>query len=455
MERHTDRTRGVAPVANTPGAEKFLLAAKRAEICSLRQLAESCELVTAVSDLVHQLQRERGMSNIFLASGGARFRGQWQEQMDLVRRSSERLQRQLYLRYLKQEGAAGMRLLNSIAYSLQGLDDLDGLRVQVEQLAIAPLDSTRAFCRLIGGLLSIVFEAADVADDPAVTRMLVAMFNFMQAKEYAGQERAWGAIGFARSRFDSVLHDRLSHLQEAQHRSVEVFIEFAEASDQARWQGIENSPPAQDLNRLRRVIRGLADGEPIAAELSEVWYELATQRIDCMHSLEDHLAGRLLDISRQRVAEAESELEDHHARIHALKAIVCPNTSPLTMLSDPEVPGLYGAGEGAAKEAAAECVPPAQGLTPNLARSIYDLIRGQAHRIKQMGDELNDARRALTERKQVERAKGVLMRNLGLSEAAAYRKMQRRAMACNLRLADVAATIIEIGEKAAEKSTQA
>ncbi len=38
----------------------FLLAAKQAEIKALQQLSTSCLLVTSISELVHQLQRERG-----------------------------------------------------------------------------------------------------------------------------------------------------------------------------------------------------------------------------------------------------------------------------------------------------------------------------------------------------------------------------------------------------------
>ncbi|WP_193164984.1 nitrate regulatory protein [Microbulbifer hainanensis] len=423
-------------------AEQFLLAAKRAEIRALRELAASCELVTAVSELIHQLQRERGISNIFLASDGQRFAQQRGEQIGLAQSSEMQLRQLLHDRYLGAVHSAGMRLLNCISFSVQGLDNLAELRDQVDRLAISPLESTRAYSRLIAGLLSVVFEAADVADDPAVTRILVALFNFMQAKEYAGQERAWGAMGFAGSHFDAALNERLSHLVEGQRCNLDVFLEFAGDDERSRWQAVEDSQSVGDLNRLRELIQRLGEGEPITSELSEVWYDLATDRIDCMHGLEDSMATRLLAVSGARVADAEAELKDHRARLQALKAATEPAASPLTMLFDPEVPGLYGAGQ---RNAAG--LPPAQSLTPNLARSIYDLIRGQVAHIKRMSDELNDARRALTERKQIERAKGILMRNLGLCEEKAYKKMQRRAMEMNVRLAEVAVRIIDIGDR--------
>lgn len=57
--------------------------------------------------------------------------------------------------------------------------------------------------------------------------------------------------------------------------------------------------------------------------------------------------------------------------------------------------------------------------------------------------ELDAARRALEDRKLVERAKGLLMSALSLSEPAAFKRLQRTARERNLRLVDVARLVIE------------
>jgi response regulator NasT len=57
--------------------------------------------------------------------------------------------------------------------------------------------------------------------------------------------------------------------------------------------------------------------------------------------------------------------------------------------------------------------------------------------------ELVRAEQALEDRKVVERAKGLLMSALGLSEQDAFRRLQQTARERNLRLADVAARIVE------------
>jgi len=57
--------------------------------------------------------------------------------------------------------------------------------------------------------------------------------------------------------------------------------------------------------------------------------------------------------------------------------------------------------------------------------------------------ELRAARQALEDRKIIERAKGLLMSALNLNEPEAFRRLQRTARERNLRLADVAARVVE------------
>jgi two-component system, response regulator PdtaR len=57
--------------------------------------------------------------------------------------------------------------------------------------------------------------------------------------------------------------------------------------------------------------------------------------------------------------------------------------------------------------------------------------------------EVHHARQALAERKLIERAKGLLMDGLGLTEAGAFARLQRAARNRNARLATIAQEIIE------------
>ncbi|MEP6791751.1 MAG: nitrate- and nitrite sensing domain-containing protein, partial [Ramlibacter sp.] len=206
----------------------FLIAAKRCEIADLQQLAFTSALVNVTGRLVHGLQRERGLSSLFLASQGEQFTEARCEQVADCQRLDAELRG--CFDTLDTEPAhvgSGARLFSRIAYVLQGLDALPGLRECVQTRAWPVRRSSDAYVRLIAGLLGVVFEAADSASDPEVSRLLVAMFNFMQAKEFSGQERAAGASLFAAGRAHFADQQRLLHLIESQERCLQVFNEFA------------------------------------------------------------------------------------------------------------------------------------------------------------------------------------------------------------------------------------
>ena len=113
--------------------------------------------------------------------------------------------------------------------------------------------ATTAFVRLIAGLLAVVFEAADSAGDPEISRALVAMFNFMQGKEFAGQERAFGSAAFASGRTESSTRLHWLHLVESQERCFQVFRDYSAPDIVQGWQSLQGSqaPALTEVERLR------------------------------------------------------------------------------------------------------------------------------------------------------------------------------------------------------------
>lgn len=61
---------------------------------------------------------------------------------------------------------------------------------------------------------------------------------------------------------------------------------------------------------------------------------------------------------------------------------------------------------------------------------------------EQLRDEANGYRQALEDRKLIERAKGVLMRRANLDEEAAFRRLQKLASEKNLKLVELARTVL-------------
>ena len=82
------------------------------------------------------------------------------------------------------------------------------------------------------------------------------------------------------------------------------------------------------------------------------------------------------------------------------------------------------------------------------AAGVQSIRLADEDRLASMEMELEAAKRALHERKIIERAKGVLMSRMGLSEEAAFRALQKTAMDQNRRLLDVAEATLSLPDLA-------
>jgi hypothetical protein len=407
----------------------FMLAARRSEMHGLQALELTCELVAGVSQLVHALQRERGFSNMFLGSQDERYR----QGLEELTQQSQLLEAQVREGFDRVDihsacGAEKAHLFNRIAYVLHAFEGLPALRSRVRQQALTPLAATQAFTRPIGGLLAVVFDAADTAVDPQVTRCLVALFNFMQGKELAGQERATGVAGFAAGWLEVEQLDRLAYLQEAQQRCFDTFTEFSEQAPLEAWRALCDGELSREIGRLRQVAARTSRETPVASALGEVWFDLATRRIDAMKDIEDGMTRRLREVCHEKISQARSDLDNHRALLQRL--------GNLGEEVDHSAPRLFNV------QATDLAAAPSDNLGSQLNRSVLDVLHSQTQRLQLLSDELESARRSLSERKLIERAKAALMAQHGLNDDEAYRMLQNAAMERCQRLADVAQTVL-------------
>ncbi|QCB46232.1 nitrate regulatory protein [Hydrogenophaga sp. PAMC20947] len=418
----------------------FLIAAKRCEIAELERLALTSVLVNATGRLVHGLQRERGLSNLYLASQGAR----WSSERDDQIHQCDTAQTEVRACFDKLDTEAaprnghGARLYSRIAYVLQGLDALPQLRDRIAAQQLNPAQATAAYIRLINGLLAVVFEAADSAADPGISRGLVALFNFMQGKECAGQERATGSALFASGLADAPAQQQLLHLIESQERCLQVFGEFASEAVMATWRAARQPEGLVCLERLRRVLCTTAAGAPLSPDLSQAWFDCCTATMDAMKAVEDQMSSELLALCEQRIASTSAEL----AAFEVLNGSAPVRHNP----GNTTAPGFFDPAASDERLLGTPLSTGGQGFGQQLDRSILELVQEQAHRLQSMSDELDTVRASLNERKLIERAKGLLMAHRSLSEEAAHKAMRQMAMNQNRRVVDVAEAVLAMAD---------
>ena len=88
------------------------------------------------------------------------------------------------------------------------------------------------------------------------------------------------------------------------------------------------------------------------------------------------------------------------------------------------------------------CAYVVDGLQPNRLQAVMEVAIARFAEHQVLRHELDDAKSRLADRKDIDRAKGLLMARRGLSEELAYEQLRKAAMNRNLKIGDAARAVI-------------
>jgi len=410
----------------------FLLASRQCELNNLHYLLKSGELVGKISRLIHMLQCERGASHLYLGAVDASFGAELDKRQHAVDAGQSPVMDSLA--QLERRAAAlpqSSRLFSRVASVVQALSQLAPLRGQIRQRTLAQPQIMAFFNDIIRHLLALVSEVTDTVAEPAIARALIAMLSFMQGKEYAGQERATGIAAFAAGQIPDETRQKFLHLIHSQERCFDTFGDFADEPNLVKWQSLIID---SEFERLRRIACTGTATKALSEQSGLRWFVLSTQRIDDMKLIEDGLEQALMEQCRLRILSAERDCEDQQVSIETLM-------SGKTLPEQDFSVFIAGSGDPAALS---EGWVHGDGLRPQLGRSLLALIHQQDRRLQALDQELASMRQVLDERKQIDRAKGLLMQHQGISEQEAYNTLRRMAMSQNKKMIEIALAILTI-----------
>lgn len=134
--------------------------------------------------------------------------------------------------------------------------------------------------------------------------------------------------------------------------------------------------------------------------------------------------------------------------LEAARRIQAVRPTPVIFLSAYTETGLGSQAAGAG--ANAYLVKP---FTPEQLKPAIELALASFDRSKELETKLAQANEALESRKLVERAKGILMRQTGMDEEAAYLRLQKTARNENRKLVEVARAVIMAEQLRTDSST--
>ena len=127
--------------------------------------------------------------------------------------------------------------------------------------------------------------------------------------------------------------------------------------------------------------------------------------------------------------------------LESLREATDANPQPVVMFVDRSAPGLA---EQAVEAGVAAYV--VDGLSPGRVRSVLEVAMRRFQLMQELRADLQKARADLASRKAIEKAKGLLMKERGLEEEAAYRLLRKLAMDSGRPIGAVAAELLAYAE---------
>ena len=273
-------------------SEKYRLAQQ------MNQLQTLASLSPDIGNLVHEAQKERGMSVGFIGSKGKTFGDRLPAQREAVD-----LRRANLLRAFDAVEASDppVELRQAIADARTAIASLAMGRSKVDSLAMTSGEAASFYSDVIAQLLAVTDRLAVIGSEVQLARAIAAYTFFLHGKESAGQERAIGSGAFGAGKFDPAGFRRFLYLIGQQETFLSVVPTYATDDARQALASVRTDPVTLEVERLRQVaVNGPFTGH-LADVVSTYWFDTATKRIDLLKGVEDKLADIVIsDATRVR-----------------------------------------------------------------------------------------------------------------------------------------------------------
>jgi len=257
----------------------------------MQELSKYAKLSSVYSELVHELQKERGMTAGFLGSKGKKFTDKLPNQRN---QTTNKIAKRLNY---WQENEFDNKLVQQLNSEInQRVKKLDKIRRSVDELSISLPEALGFYTKTNELLLSVSTIISELSTNAVVTKQTVAYYNFIQAKERAGIERAVLTNTFASDNFTQGMYEKFITLVSEQNSYFYSFNAFANNESRTYFDQKLNAPSVNEVIKLRGIAKNKASSGGFKVDPAH-WFEQSTKRIGLLKNIEDKLNSSLLSLA--------------------------------------------------------------------------------------------------------------------------------------------------------------
>ena len=272
---------------------------ERKLVVSLEQAETLINLSLISSNLVHEIQKERGASSVYIASQGETFSRELAQQKQQTDTVFDR-----FSRYVEQQQLATGS--DELARDLKAIIDsrpaVNKIRQQIKNHTIGMKTAISFYTNLNTDLLSLTAGISQIVADKDISRAATAYLYFMQGKERAGIERAVIGSVLTKDSADANTKAKYLALGVEQARFYQLFLDLSDAALTHTIRQIISGPAIDEVERIRGITRENDQNFGVDAVY---WFQQATERINLLKKAEDSVGASLTEfvVSKRRQEE--------------------------------------------------------------------------------------------------------------------------------------------------------
>lgn len=265
---------------------------------------ELASIATRMSALVHEMQRERGASGVFLSSKGTAFAGE----LALQRSSTDRRLAELRQRLLE-TGAKGQdaELAAIIADAEGRAEQLPAHRQRVDSQNVGTREAIQYYTGLNASLIRAVGHLSKLSSNAAINGRITAYVSLLQAKDSVGVERATLAGIFAADKFADGALERLIGAIASQEVYASTFRAYASPDDRDYYDQRMQQPFAVELGKLRSGAFEHAQSGGFGVDPQHA-FAVSSAKIDALREVETRLSQELVGAASELHRRSVSSL---------------------------------------------------------------------------------------------------------------------------------------------------
>ncbi|MBF0613925.1 MAG: EAL domain-containing protein [Magnetococcales bacterium] len=247
---------------------------KRTLIEQMEQMNRLSGLVVEISNLVHELQKERGLTAGFLGSRGQNFKNELIRQRPHTDQAFQQVTRRIPAIDYADPDLHGdpSDLLNTPISQFQ---QLQPLRQRVDLFTTPGEEAFQFFTQLNQELLTAINRLSGLSATVEIATLTANYNTFLQGKERAGQERAVIIDTLTAGRFGPGMYRRFSALVSEQETLFAIFQTLAAPEERALFESINHHPSTRRMTHMREQIFQSGHASALYILLGQLYQHMA------------------------------------------------------------------------------------------------------------------------------------------------------------------------------------